>query len=175
VTAATAPPSRQIELGHRLRHIRSQQGLSLAQVEQASDGRWKAVVVGAYERGDRAITIERLAGLAEFYGVPLAHLLPSSAAEPEPAPASPTGVQLDVARLEAHEGTWDTVAAVARFARRVRLLRDDHGGHVLTLRDGDLATIALAAGMEPEGLLEELTASGIVVGATRSDAGPVSS
>lgn len=41
-------------LGARLRHIRVQQGLSLQGVEAKSGGRWKAVVVGSYERGDRA-------------------------------------------------------------------------------------------------------------------------
>ena len=37
-------------LGARLRAIRTQQGLSLHGVEEKSRGRWKAVVVGSYER-----------------------------------------------------------------------------------------------------------------------------
>ena len=37
-------------LGARLRAIRNQQGLSLQGVEDKSHGRWKAVVVGSYER-----------------------------------------------------------------------------------------------------------------------------
>src|SRR5450759_2034394 len=64
------------ELGTRLRAIRTQQGLSLHGVEQKSDGRWKAVVVGSYERGDRAVTVHKLAELARFYGVPMSELLP---------------------------------------------------------------------------------------------------
>src|SRR5712671_7428183 len=63
-------------LGAKLRGIRQQQGLSLHGVEQKSAGRWKAVVVGSYERGDRAVTVSRLAELAEFYRVPVAELLP---------------------------------------------------------------------------------------------------
>ena len=59
-------------LGAKLRAIRQQQGLSLHGVEQKSGGRWKAVVVGSYERGDRAVTVQRLAELADFYGVPRA-------------------------------------------------------------------------------------------------------
>ena len=47
-------------LGARLRAIRTQQGLSLHGVEEKSEGRWKAVVVGSYERGDRAVTVQRL-------------------------------------------------------------------------------------------------------------------
>ncbi|HEY5336491.1 MAG TPA: helix-turn-helix transcriptional regulator, partial [Mycobacteriales bacterium] len=71
-------------LGARLRAIRAQQGLSLHGVEEKSHGRWKAVVVGSYERGDRAVTVQRLAELAEFYGVPVAELLPAAAATPTP-------------------------------------------------------------------------------------------
>ena len=63
-------------LGSKLRAIRQQQGLSLHGVEQKSGGRWKAVVVGSYERGDRAVTVQKLAELADFYGVPVAELLP---------------------------------------------------------------------------------------------------
>jgi len=58
-------------LGARLRSIRQQQGLSLQGVEEKSNGRWKAVVVGSYERGDRAVTVSRLAELADFYRVPV--------------------------------------------------------------------------------------------------------
>ena len=67
-------------LGARLRAIRTQQGLSLHGVEEKSRGRWKAVVVGSYERGDRSVTVQKLAELAEFYGVPVSELLPGDAA-----------------------------------------------------------------------------------------------
>src|SRR5450432_2522741 len=65
-------------LGSRLRAIRTQQGMSLHGVEERSTGRWKAVVVGSYERGDRAVTVQRLAELADFYGVPVGALLPDA-------------------------------------------------------------------------------------------------
>src|SRR5437763_1188762 len=73
-------------LGARLRAIRTQQGLSLHGVEEKSRGRWKAVVVGSYERGDRSVTVQKLAELAEFYGVPVSELLPGDAA---PTPLTP--------------------------------------------------------------------------------------
>ena len=69
-------------LGARLRSIRAQQGLCLHGVEEKSEGRWKAVVVGSYERGDRAVTVAKLAELAEFYGVPVAELLPDAQGHP---------------------------------------------------------------------------------------------
>ncbi len=85
-------------LGARLRSIRAQQGLSLHGVEEKSEGRWKAVVVGSYERGDRAVTVAKLAELAEFYGVPVAELLPDAAAPPDVARRRPSWC-IDLQRL----------------------------------------------------------------------------
>lgn len=65
-------------IGERLRAIRKQRGLSLAQAAERSQGRWGAACIGAYERGDRGVTVARLIELAEFYGVPLAELLPDA-------------------------------------------------------------------------------------------------
>ncbi len=62
-------------LGARLRDVRPREGLSLQRVEQRSGGRWKAVVVSSYERGDRAVTAQKLAELARFYGVPMSELV----------------------------------------------------------------------------------------------------
>ena len=64
-------------LGGRLRAVRNRQGLSLSGVEVKSGGRWNAITVGSYERGDRSVTVEKLIELAEFYDVPAADLLPA--------------------------------------------------------------------------------------------------
>jgi transcriptional regulator with XRE-family HTH domain len=57
----------QHDFGPLLRRIRQAAGLSLYQLETKSDGKWKAVVVGSYERGDRDPTIYRSAALLEYY------------------------------------------------------------------------------------------------------------
>ena len=72
-------------VGRRLRAIRQQHGLSLKGVEQRSRGRWKAVVVSSYERGDRAVSVQRLYELAEFYAVPITELLPRDLGAPRRA------------------------------------------------------------------------------------------
>ncbi len=64
------------EVGNRLRAIRTQQGRSLQQVETLSDGRWKVAALGSYERGNRMLSMQRLAALAAFYSVPVHDLLP---------------------------------------------------------------------------------------------------
>src|SRR5437763_14682443 len=68
-------------VGERLRAIRKQKGLSLQEVEGASAQEFKASVLGAYERGERAISVPRLQRLARFYNVPVDQLLPRDASE----------------------------------------------------------------------------------------------
>ena len=66
-------------VGERLRSIRRQKGLSLHDVEARSRMEFKASVLGAYERGERAISVPRLMRLAEVYDVPPDTLLPREA------------------------------------------------------------------------------------------------
>ena len=65
-----------MRVGDRLRAIRRQKGLSLHDVEARSGMEFKASVLGAYERGERAISVPRLLRLAEIYQVPGDQLLP---------------------------------------------------------------------------------------------------
>src|SRR6188472_4324885 len=76
VGSAEMPPSYGRKVGERLRAIRRQKRLSLQEVEAASAQEFKASVLGAYERGERAISVPRLQRLARFYNVPVDQLLP---------------------------------------------------------------------------------------------------
>jgi ribosome-binding protein aMBF1 (putative translation factor) len=60
------PPDGRVSasFGARLRAVRRQQHLSLHDVEVASNLEFKASVLGAYERGERAISVPRLQRLA---------------------------------------------------------------------------------------------------------------
>src|SRR6188474_361009 len=71
---SASPYSRKV--GERLRVIRRQKRLSLQEVEATSTEEFKASVLGAYERGERAISVPRLERLAKFYNVPVDQLLP---------------------------------------------------------------------------------------------------
>ena len=63
-------------VGARLRAMRKQMHLSLQAVEATSQQEFKASVLGAYERGERAISVPRLQRLAKLYDVPVDQLLP---------------------------------------------------------------------------------------------------
>ena len=64
------------KVGERLRLVRRQKRMSLQEVEAESSHEFKASVLGAYERGERAISVPRLSRLAQFYEVPVGQLLP---------------------------------------------------------------------------------------------------
>jgi transcriptional regulator with XRE-family HTH domain len=113
-------------LGTRLRAIRTQQGLSLHGVELKSQGRWKAVVVGSYERGDRAVTVQRLSELCDFYGVPVNELLPDSSAANAVGPAS--RIIIDLEQLSSVPA--DQAAPLARYAATIQSQRGDYNGRV---------------------------------------------
>ena len=72
------PDNLDLEVGERIRQIRHQKHLSLQDVEARSDAEFKASVLGAYERGERAISVPRLQRLALFYDVPVDHLWPDA-------------------------------------------------------------------------------------------------
>jgi len=146
-------------LGARLRSIRVQQGLSLHAVERKSNGRWKAVVVGSYERGSRAVTVQRLAELAEFYGVPVAELLPGGTDASDPAEAAGR-VVLDLERLAAISP--ERAAPLTRYVASIARQRGDYNGRVLTVRQDDLRTLAIMYDQTPRRLAAELIELGVL-------------
>jgi transcriptional regulator with XRE-family HTH domain len=145
-------------LGAKLRSIRQQQGLSLHGVEEKSHGKWKAVVVGSYERGDRAVTVQKLAEIAEFYGVPVAELLPDT--QPGAASEPPNRLVLDLERLG--QVPADKVGPLARYAAAIQAQRGDYNGRVLSIRQDDLRTLAVIYDQPPGVLAEQLVAWGVL-------------
>ena len=46
------------EIAASIKAVRKAKGLTLRQVEEKSGGLWKAVVIGSYERCDRALSVK---------------------------------------------------------------------------------------------------------------------
>ncbi len=145
------------EVGTRLRRIRMQQEMSLQDVERRSDGKWKAAVVGSYERGDRNISAARLCQLAEFYGVSPSDVLPREDA-PQPVDQS-GGVVIDLSKLEDSE-RW---SGVRRYCESIQVERGDFNRQVLSVRADDLRALAVIMGTQPEALIDGLRDEGILV------------
>ena len=133
----------------RLRIIRKSKGWSLQDVERNSNGKWKAVVIGSYERSDRAISLKKAISLMEFYQVPVSELFPDI-----PPQVSTRSIAIDLVKLSAVQSEYSSV--IQRFVRGICDRRKDWNGQVLTVRVNDLQFLAmLLQQAEPE-LLTEL-------------------
>jgi len=141
-------------VGEHLRRLRKQKGLSLLDVEASSAKEFKASVLGAYERGERAISATRLAGLAELYRLPLQAMLPPDG--PGADGAAP-GLALDIERLE--QSASPEGQTVARFVRALQSQRSDWTERVVRIRSEDVRALACAVDRTPTdlvALLDEL-------------------
>ena len=135
-------------VGDHLRRLRKQKGLSLLDVEAASRKEFKASVLGAYERGERAVSAARLARLADLYRLPLQAMLPPDGRVA--ADGSP-GIALDVeklAQVQTPEGQ-----TVARFVRLLQAQRRDWTDRVVRIRTEDIRALACAVDRTPTDLL----------------------
>lgn len=146
------------EVGERLRRIRLDKGLSLQDVERTSDGRWKAAVIGSYERGDRNISATRLLELAEFYGVSPAEVLP------EDAVAHRSGNDFSaVFNLERLADLDDQWSALRRYCESIQLQRGDFNRRMLSLRGDDLRALAVLYELSVGELMDQLRALDVLV------------
>jgi transcriptional regulator with XRE-family HTH domain len=156
------PLSYSRKVGERLRAIRRQKRLSLQEVEAASDQEFKASVLGAYERGERAISVPRLQRLARFYNVPVDQLLPSDdgpgfAPQAVAAPIHDASVTIDLRRLENLSGP--EAEMLNRYLTMIQVQRQDFNGRMLTIRRDDLRAIACILGVSVDsasGKLDDL-------------------
>jgi transcriptional regulator with XRE-family HTH domain len=153
------------EIGERLRAIRRQQGLSLHDVEAKSLQEFKASVLGAYERGERALSVTRLLRLAELYDVPADQLLPGGhEVEIDLTRGSSTNGQaltIDLVRL--NELEEPDAEVLARYAATIQLQRQDFNGRMLTIRRDDVRVLAAVLGRTPENLCARLEELGLRV------------
>jgi len=127
-------------VGERLRSIRLQRGMSLQDVHRVTEGEFKAAVLGAYERGERSVSLPRLQRLASYYEVPVNQLLPDDNTVVAPSNGS-EGVTIDLTRVEAIEGLTGEV--IDRFLKKIQVQRQDFNGRVLTIRGSDVAMLAM--------------------------------
>jgi transcriptional regulator with XRE-family HTH domain len=145
-------------VGERLRRIRQQKQWSLSEVEANSDSEFKASVLGAYERGERAISVPRLERLARFYGVSIDQLLPRDTQRMDDTGSSdgaPKKLRIDVAKLSAMSGAQFEM--LERFLRMIQVQRQDFNGKVITVRAHDTRAIAVMLDVPVDNVGEKLS------------------
>ncbi len=155
-----APSLYSRQVGERLRVIRKQKRLSLQEVEAQSGQEFKASVLGAYERGERALSVPRLDRLSQFYAVPVEQLLPREVSGSEATAAMQSAVNkklaIDVAKLVQLKGA--PFEMLARYLRLIQVQRQDFNGRVITVRGDDTRSIAAMLDVPVDQVAERLSA-----------------
>jgi len=168
-------------VGARLRSMRKQMRLSLQAVEAMSEQEFKASVLGAYERGERAISVPRLQRLAKLYDVPVDQLLPPDDAavtrwgaagstvdviplNAKRARQTITGsdkVAIDLTKLHTVSGPERDL--LRRFLSMIQVHRQDFNGRMITIRSEDVRAIACLFGVTPDSMGSRLDELGLLV------------
>lgn len=157
-------------VGLRLRAVRRQKRLSLQAVEKTSGEEFKASVLGAYERGERTISVPRLQRLAQIYSVPVDQLLPADMTHPLGGGSGSGGrsgndreqrkITVDLTRLDETSGPERDL--LRHFLASVQVQRQDFNGKMLTIREGDLRVMASMFGKSIESLVTRLEELGLL-------------
>ena len=168
-------------VGARLRIMRKQMRLSLQAVEALSEQEFKASVLGAYERGERAISVPRLQRLAKLYDVPVDQLLPAddmattrwgttvtgedvvplSARRAIQAGTGAERVAIDLTKLHTVSGPERDL--LRRFLSMIQVHRQDFNGRMITIRAEDVRAIACLFGVTPDSMGARLDELGLLV------------
>lgn len=144
------------ELGARLRIIRKSQKMSLQDVEIKSHGKWKAVVIGSYERADRALSVGKLAELLHFYQVPIS----SCFSLPTPNQKQPDELILDLLKIR---NLGAALFPAQKFISLITNKREDWNGQLLSLRKSDLETLAILFETGEQTLYEQMQKWGVLI------------
>lgn len=162
------PGSYARQVGERLRALRRQQRLSLQAVEGLCGQEFKASVLGAYERGERIISVLRLQRLARLYGVPVDQLLPRggpaqrrSGAPEEAPPVTAVPVRIELGRLEALVAPERDL--LRRYIGMVQIQRGDFNGRIITIRSEDVRALARVFGRDEAAMRARLDELGVLV------------
>ncbi|HZD18533.1 MAG TPA: helix-turn-helix transcriptional regulator [Actinomycetota bacterium] len=139
-------------MGEALRQARMDRGWTLRRVSTESGIRLPPSTLGGYERGERAISLERFCELARVYGTPPDALLSDVLRRLDPEGRRELRVNLNRLSLVPDRAR----RVLARTIERVRAQREDYLSDVITLREGDLEVVAHVLGRGPAGVLEEI-------------------
>ena len=130
----------EVRCARLLKELRKKKGYTLQEFEEKSQGEIKAVVLGSYERGTRAISLARLEQLAELYEVPVEYFLADQKVSRE---SLDSRLVFDVRKMRTLENLDETLLPIKYFLASIAKKRSDWNGEILSIRftDGEILTM----------------------------------
>lgn len=149
-------------IGRRLRTLRGQRQMSLVEIERLSGGAFGPSTVGAYERGDRTISLPRLERLADLYDVPVSHFIPQVADAAFGSRPSPIAERLSIDLTALRQLSGEGFKSLMRFIELVRSQRSDTHPQIVTLRGSDSVVVAAMLAIPLDTVVDRLRALGLL-------------
>jgi transcriptional regulator with XRE-family HTH domain len=151
-----------IQIGANLRLIRKEKKLSLQRIEKISNNEFKASVVGAYERGERSISVARLIRLCHFYDVNPSNVLEKTKEIDLTKIESESFEKVKVDLTKLAENTHAEAMVVARFAQSILNKRENSTGKFFVIRHDDLRILAAVFGKSVDEFIDRCNEIGIL-------------
>lgn len=142
---------------NKLKTLRRNKGLTLEECEIESGGKFKAVVLGSYERGTRAISLAKLSQLAAFYEVPISYFFSSKNLTYEERWV------FDLRRLKEGNDGGFPLNFIAHSLAHIANLRSDWEGEVLSVRESDRKSFEIVLGGERESHIARLKSMQVLI------------
>ncbi|CAN2201413.1 Cro/C1-type helix-turn-helix domain [Candidatus Nanopelagicaceae bacterium] len=142
-----------------LRELRRKKGLTLQECEESTHGALKAVVLGSYERGHRAISLARLAQLADFYQVPIEYFFTDRHTV---SSSENNRLVFDLRRIRTLTELNPTLLIVKKYLASIAARRRDWNGEVISLRSSDSEVLSLMNEEPLNDLYQELRLAGFL-------------
>ena len=139
----------------RLRTLRKSRAWTLHDIESRTGGSIKAVVMGSYERGTRAISLARALELANLFAIPISELLSEPNQRRDENPRFNRFDQRRLAELLS-EREDERLGKINTFLVAIAQRRGDWNGEIISLRSTDLDTLTLILEMSQTRLTEWL-------------------
>ena len=149
-----------------LRELRRKKGITLNEFEVFSNGAIKAVVLGSYERGTRAISLARLEQLAAIYEIPLEYFFSSSRVSNQ---RPHEGFIFDIRRVNRMQGLEPALINVRKYLAALAHKRKDWNGEVLSIRASDGENLAMMGDTEIDALTSLMLLNGFLISSERSN------
>lgn len=149
------------EIRVRIRQLRRERGLTLLAFEKLSGGRIRAVVLGAYERGDRAMSLHKVIEIADVFGVEVVHLIGPSTGRGDGAECTQRHIY-DLRALQALEPCAEK-EILTRYIMRIAHQRGDWAGEIISLRRDDTDALSRVIDSEEANFHDWVALSGILL------------